>query len=238
MVDTIKQALDCCYVNTSGAQVETAEKIYLSILLYFKENPSTRQLKYNISHMRQEVELFKQHLEINRTLLKNCVIKPLSHIKDNIDKPAVMKKLFERVTARAEGARPPLDQDGWRAVLRDLQVLQNLILCVSMQSVILSYTESLLSSGSSANIELAGTVLEGVVETTWRHYYTRSSGVGDQDLELARQVLSLAQHSCREIQDCYDLIAALQGERKKYCNHKINIKLKNPSVFCIFRCMK
>ena len=56
-----KLALDCCYANTSGAKVETAEKIYLSILPFFKENPVTRQLKYNISHMRQEVEMFKQH---------------------------------------------------------------------------------------------------------------------------------------------------------------------------------
>jgi len=130
------------------------------------------------------------------------------------------KKLFDGVTARAEGARPPLDQDGWRAVLRDLQLLQSLIPCVTMQAVILSYTESLLSSGSSTNIDLAGTVLDGVVEsgdtlqlllTAWRHYYTSSSGVGDPDLELARQCLSLAQPGSREVQDCYDLIAALQS---------------------------
>merc|ERR1719308_581730 len=89
-----------------------------------------------------------------------------------------------------------------------------------MQTVILSYTESLLSSGSSTNIDLAGTVLEGVVEsgdtlqlllTAWRHYYTSSSGVGDPDLDLARQVLSLAQPGSREVQDCYDLIAALHS---------------------------
>jgi len=220
VVDTIRLALDCCYANTSGAQVETAEKIYLSVLPYFKENPGTRQLKYNISHMRQEVEMFKQHLEISRTLLKNGVIKPLAHIKDNMDNPVVMKKLFDGVTARAEGARPPLEQDGWRAVLRDLQLLQSLIPCVSMETVILSYTESLLSSGSSSNIDLAGTVLEGVVEsgdtlqlllTAWRHYYTSSSGVGDPELDLARQCLALAQDGSREVQDCYDLIAALQS---------------------------
>jgi len=220
VVDTIRLALDCCYANTSGAQVETAEKIYLSILPYFKENPGTRQLKYNISHMRLEVEKFKQHLEISRALSKNGVVKPLAHLKDNMDKPVVMKKLFDGVTVRAEGAKPPLDQDGWRAVLRDLQLLQSLIPCVSIQSVILSYTESLLSSGSSINIDLAGTVMEGVVETgdtlhlvvtAWRHYYTSASGVGDPDLELAKQCLALADPGSREIQDCYDLITALQS---------------------------
>ena len=67
-----------------------------------------------------------------------------------------MKKLFDGVIGRAEGARPPLEQDGWRAVLRDLQLLQSLIPCVTMETVILSYT---------FNIDLAGTVLEGVVES-------------------------------------------------------------------------
>ena len=89
-----------------------------------------------------------------------------------------------------------------------------------METVILSYTESLLSSGSSSNIDLAGTVLEGVVEsgvtmqlllTAWRHYYISSSGVGDPELDLARQCLALAQDGCREVQDCYDLISALQN---------------------------
>jgi hypothetical protein len=50
VVDTIRLALDCCYANISGAQADTAEKIYLSILPYFKEIPGTRQLKYNISN--------------------------------------------------------------------------------------------------------------------------------------------------------------------------------------------
>ena len=74
-----------------------------------------------------------------------------------------MKKLFDAVTARAEGAR--LDQDGWRGVLRDLQKLQNLIPVVNIQGVMLSYTESLLTSGSHTNISLAGSVMEGLVDT-------------------------------------------------------------------------
>ena len=36
--------------------METAEKIYLSILPYFRETPGIRQLKYNISHRRLELE--------------------------------------------------------------------------------------------------------------------------------------------------------------------------------------
>ena len=145
VVDTIRLALDCCYAHHTGNQLELAEKIYLSIIPYFKENPATRQLKYNVSHMKQEVEMFKTHLEISRVLSKNGVIKPLSHIRDNITDSQVMRKLFDAVTARAEAARPPLDQDGWRMVLRDLQLLQSLIPLVEMSSVMLSYTESLLS---------------------------------------------------------------------------------------------
>ena len=36
VVDTIRLALDCCYTNTTGNQLDLAEKIYLSILPYFK----------------------------------------------------------------------------------------------------------------------------------------------------------------------------------------------------------
>ena len=162
--------------------------------------------------------MFKKHLEISRLLNKNGVVKPLAYIKENMEDSEAMKKLFDAVTARAEGSS--LDQDGWRGVLRDLQKLQNLIPVVNIQGVMLSYTESLLSSGSHSNIALAGSVMEGLIETAdslrlivtaWRHYYSSASGLHDPDLELARKCLSLAPDGVREIQDCYDLIAALQS---------------------------
>ena len=110
VVDTIRLALDCCYANKTGNQLDLAEKIYLSILPYFKENPGTRQLKYNVGHMKTEVEMFKDHLEISRILSRNGVIKSLAHIRDNVSNREVMIKLFDGITARAEGARPALDQ--------------------------------------------------------------------------------------------------------------------------------
>ena len=121
MVDTLRLALDCFYAHKTGNQLELVESIYFSIISYFKENPGTRQLKYNVSHMKQEVEMFKNHLEISRILSKNGVVKPLSHLREHSNDKEVMKKIFDAVTARAEGARPPLNQDGWRLVLRDLQ---------------------------------------------------------------------------------------------------------------------
>ena len=162
--------------------------------------------------------MFKKHLEIMRILNRNGVVKPLAHLRQFQDDGAAMKKLFDAVTARAEGSR--LDQDGWRGVLRDLQKLQSLLPVVNIQSVLLSYTESLLSSGSHTNIALAGTVMEGLIDTAdslkliltaWRHYYSSASGLHDPDLELARKCLSLAPEGVREVQDCYDLIAALQS---------------------------
>ena len=220
VVDTIRLALDCCYAHKTGNQLELAESIYFSIIAYFKENPGTRQLKYNVSHMKQEVEMFKNHLEISRILSKNGVIKPLSHLREHSSDKEVMKKIFDAVTARAEGARPPLDQDGWRHVLRDLQCLQNLVPVVEMTGVMLGYTESLLSSGSHSNIELAGSVMEGLIDTgdslqlimtAWRHYYSTAASLSDPDIDLARKCLSLAPDGVRDIQDCYDLIAALQS---------------------------
>ena len=44
-------------------------------------------------------------------------------IRDNINDREVMKKLFDAIAVRTDGARPPLDQERWRMVLRDLQQL-------------------------------------------------------------------------------------------------------------------
>ena len=206
VVDTIRLALDCCYANTTGTQLDIAEKIYISILPYFKENPGTRQLKYNVGHMKSEVEMMKNHLEISRILSRNGVIKSLIHIRDNIDDREVMKKLFDAITARAEGARPPLDQDGWRMVLRDLQQLQHLVSIVDMSGVLLSYTESLFSSGRHVNIDLAASVMEGLIDTeddsvrlilaAWRHYYSRTTLAARSELVQCADLLSFAVSHC------------------------------------------
>ena len=117
-----------------------------------------------------------------------------------------MKKLFDAITARAEGARPPLDQDGWRLVLRDLQQLQHLVSIVDMSGVLLSYTESLLSSGRHVNIDLAASVMEGLIDTeddsvrlilaAWRHYYSRTTLAARSELVQCADLLSFAVSHC------------------------------------------
>ena len=101
-------------------------------------------------------------------------------------------------------------------MLRDLQISQNLVPVVDMAAVMNS--ESLLS-GSITNIELAGSVMEGLMDTgdsliltSWRHYYCSTGSLHDSDIDLARKCLSLAPaDTVREVQDCFDLIAALQS---------------------------
>ena len=61
--------------------------------------------------------MFKKHLEISRILNRNGVVKALAHLREFQDDGAAMKKLFDEVTARAEGSR--LEQD--------LQKLQRLL---------------------------------------------------------------------------------------------------------------
>ena len=72
-------------------------------------------------------------------------------------------------------------------MLRDLQILQNLVPVVDMVAVM--------------NSSL----------TAWRHYYCSTGSLHDSDIDLARKCLSLAPDTVREVQDCYDLIAALQS---------------------------
>ena len=164
--------------------------------------------------------MLRQHLDMAAVLCRNGVVRPLALLRDSSSCTDTMGKLFSAVLARAEGARPPLDTEGWRAVFRDLQLLQSLLPCVGMEGVVYSYCESLLTSGRPANISLAGTVLEGMmapeeqvhlVVTAWRHFYSTAGGLADPALELARQVLGLLQPTPRALDSCYDLLAALQS---------------------------
>ena len=221
VVDTTRLAIDCCYALKSGAQLDLMERMVESISIYVKEQPATRQTRYNVSRdMVLEVEALQRHLDIASVLSRNGVLRPLTLLRDESSNANSMKKLFGAVLSRAEGARPALDQEGWRLVFRDLQLLQNLLPIVPMEGVVYNYCESLLSSGSSANITLASSVVEGMmgpeeqerlVTTAWRHYYSTSSGINDPVLDLARQVLGLLQPTPRAIDHCYDLLAALQS---------------------------
>ena len=221
VVDTIRLAIDCCYALQSGAQLDLMERMVDSVGVYVKEQPNTRQTRYNVSRsMVAEVEALRSHLDVASVLSRNGVVRPLALLRDESLNVASMKKLFAAVLSRAEGARPALDQEGWRLVFRDLQLLQNLLPVVPMEGVVYNYCESLLSSGSAANITLASSVVEGMmgseeqeklVTTAWRHYYSTSSGINDPVLDLARQVLGLLQPTPRAIDHCYDLLAALQS---------------------------
>ena len=51
VVDTIKLALDCCYAHTSGSQIELAEKLYLSILPYFKVRTMLTTIHFPITKL-------------------------------------------------------------------------------------------------------------------------------------------------------------------------------------------
>ena len=221
VVDTIRLAIDCCYALQSGAQLDLMERMVESVSVYVREQPATRQTRYNVSKaMVAEVEALRKHLDIASVLYRNGVVRPLALLRDESSNVTSMKMLFAAVLSRAEGARPALDQEDWRLVFRDLQLLQNLLPVVPMEGVVYNYCESLLSSGSAANISLASSVVEGMmgseeqeklVTTAWRHYYSTSSGINDPVLDLARQVIGLLQPTPRAIDHCYDLLAALQS---------------------------
>ena len=221
VADTVRLALDCCYSQASGDQQDLQERLHHSVAQYCRENPQTRQTRYNLPRAAvQEVERLRRHLDISSLLFRQGVLRPLALLRDQELEQEPMRRLFSAVLAKAEGARPPLEPDGWRAVFRDLQLLHTLLPVVGMEGVVSSYCESLLSSGVSSSVSLAGPVLEGMleqaeqvtlVEAAWRHYYSTAAGLEDPLLELARQVLGLLQPAPRELDKCWDLLAALQS---------------------------
>jgi hypothetical protein len=199
VVDTVRLAVDCCYALEAGGQLELVERMWQSVAVYVRENPQTRQMRYNVSRaLVAEVEELRGHLDTMLVLGQHGVARPLALLRDRAAEPAAMQRLFAAVLARAEGARPALEPDGWRAVWRDLQTLQALLPSVPMEGVVHSYCESLLASGRAATVALAGPLLEGMmgpeeqvelVETAWNHYYSTAGGLADPVLHLARQVL-------------------------------------------------
>ena len=134
----VRLGLDACYAHSSGSQVDLADKMLLALAEFFESAPSRPRADFVREHGLNvdEFRAFSRHLDISRILAKHGVSRPLSLFRDQrLSERTEMQKVFEAVTRRAEGARPPLDQDGWRAVLRDLQRLQKLIPVVPIQDV-------------------------------------------------------------------------------------------------------
>jgi hypothetical protein len=135
----VRLGLDACYAHPTGRQVDLTEQM-LAALAEFFETPGaarSRAPDYVREHglNLEEFRAFGRHLDISRILNKHGVARPLALFRDCLADRGEMAKVFEATTRRAEGARPPLDQDGWRAVLRDLQRLQKLIPVVPIQDV-------------------------------------------------------------------------------------------------------
>ena len=220
--DIVKLALESCYSHQSGAQIDLIDRISRCIEEYYEVAPGRPRLDFIQDHKldRDLFRNFMQHLEICKILSKHGVSRPLSLFKTKISDGTVMQKVFEAVTCQAEAFKPSLDQDGWRSVLRDLQRLQKLIPIVPIQRVFYMFCESLLSSGSPTNIDLAGDVLQSMMEpedqvsliiTAWTHYFSTSSNLNDPNIELAKHCLCLVKSSSKELLDCGDLISSLQS---------------------------
>ena len=220
--DTVRIAIDCCYVYESGAQTDLVDRISRCVADYFEFGPGRLRHDFIQDH-RLNLEQFKsfiQHIEIGKILARHRVNRPLSLFKDSITNHEAMQKIFESITCHAESMKPSLDQDGWRSVLRDLQRLQKLIPVVPIQKIFYMFCESLLSSGSAQNIELAGDVLKTMMEpedqvalvvTAWTHYFSTSANLNDPHIDLAHQCLGLVRADCKEISECVDLISSLKS---------------------------
>jgi hypothetical protein len=137
----VRLGLDACYAHRTGSQVELADQMHAALAEFFEVSPGRPRTDFVREHSlnAEEFRAFVRHLDISRVLAKHGVARPLSLFRDHLSERAEMQKVFEAVTRRAEGARPPLDQDGWRTVLRDLQKLQKLIPVVPIQDVFFRY---------------------------------------------------------------------------------------------------
>ena len=137
----VRLGLDACYAHRSGSQVDLADQMMFALAEFFEAAPSRPRTEFVREHglNAEEFRAFARHLDISRILAKHSVARPLALFRDHLTERAEMQKVFEAVTRRAEGSRPPLDQDGWRTVLRDLQKLQKLIPVVPIQDVFFRY---------------------------------------------------------------------------------------------------
>ena len=220
--DAVKIAIDSCYAFEGGCQPELVERMCHCVADFFELAPGRLRHDFITAHG-LDIEQFKrfiQHTDIGRIIARHRVIKPLSLFKDNLRNRSAMQKIFESMTCHAEAMKPRLDQDGWRSVLSDLQRLQRLIPVVPIEAVYSMYCESLLSSGCSENIYLAGEAMRSMMEpeeqvrlvhTAWTHYFSTSANLNDPNIELASQCLKLVKGNHKEISDCSDLVASLKS---------------------------
>ena len=218
----IRLAIDACYAHELGSQIDFMDRICKAIGPYFEIVPG----RWNMEFVQQynlnldEYRNFIQHLEIAKILARHGQTKGLLLFREKNRNLDAMLKIFGAVTSHAESVKPRIDQDGWRSVLRDLQKLQKLISVVPIPRVYYMFCESLLSSGSLENIDLAGDVLKTMLEpedqvplilTAWTHYFSTSSNLHDPNIELAKHCLCLIKSNSKEILDCGDLISSLQS---------------------------
>ncbi|XP_031558111.1 neuroblastoma-amplified sequence-like isoform X2 [Actinia tenebrosa] len=227
----MKLSIECIYICKRDDQVDLGFSI-----LDCLPPPDEDILSDQIRELNKQVDKLENHLRACQILDKHRLSKPVHYIVDteaNIDEAKNLMTTLATLTAKRS---PPVRENNWKELLKDLLSLQQLVYdCLDSDTCYEIYTKTLLHSGITENILLAGQMLhksgiaehhrppqdqlsgpripyrqsvELVLEAS-REYYNSSNDLSDSAMELARTCLNLFEERPVQIQEEFNLVEAL-----------------------------
>ncbi|XP_041464544.1 neuroblastoma-amplified sequence-like [Lytechinus variegatus] len=229
--DLLSLAQRCIYACEKDDQLDVARKI-LKIL----PKQSLGVVGEDLSALYHDLEELEGHLQAVEILASHGVAMTTQAVKDTQSDEEAATKLMVRLARQAARGKPPKKEWEWNKLGKDMQELRRIVYsCLTSTQCQEIFTESLLGSGSIANIRLAGEKLtktrpEGstlarpsvkasslipyersidLVLSAAREYFNSSANLLDTTMELARSCLQLITDCPSRIQDELDLITSL-----------------------------
>lgn len=231
--DLITLGLECVYYCESTDDLKNAKLVYdiLSSLPDMLSKPSNKML----IKLQNDIENLRKHIIVAELLDKNGLPVTLSILQNISENPEEVKKILTKLTRTTSHRFPVLDEPGWMSLLGDILEMQSLLFeCISDEDCYEIVLQSLLCSGKTEGIALAGKMMEcnnkhrrirenfgnysfklpysksvNLVLAASQEYFNSSANASDPCMTLARTCLNLIEDVPSSIEKELDLISSV-----------------------------
>ncbi|XP_048583516.1 NBAS subunit of NRZ tethering complex isoform X2 [Nematostella vectensis] len=227
----MKLALECIYICKREDQVDLAFSI-----LECLPAPDDAILSEQVGELNKKIDQLEVNLCACEILARHGIPKPVSFIIDTQGNKKEAQELMKTLTSLTAKRTPVVKEKGWQALLKDMLRLQEKTYnCIDTSVCYEIYAETLLYSGHTDNVILAGHMLckspleddhpapqdplKGprvpyakaveLVLGASKEYFNSSNDLSDSAMDLARACLNLIDDRPPLIQEEFNLIAAL-----------------------------
>ncbi|XP_061126095.1 NBAS subunit of NRZ tethering complex isoform X1 [Syngnathus typhle] len=148
-------ALECIYRSERDDQLSLCYDI-LECLPQRGFGPQTDVT----SSLHDQVDKLEKHLSVAEVLEKHGLRKPISYVRSSQKSPEEAHQLMVKLCRHTGRKKPAVGETAWRALLQDLlDMQQNVYTCLEAHACHQIFVESLLCSGRSENVRLAGRLM-------------------------------------------------------------------------------